>query len=151
MRHFGPVPGIAPGTLFDSRAALSVARIHRPRIAGISGSALDGADSIVISGGYEDDRDEGDTLIYTGHGGNDRITRRQIADQELRYSNAALVKSCQQRLPVRVTRGASVRSRFSPPFGYRYDGIYNIEEYWSETGKSGYLVWRFLLARAEDA
>jgi hypothetical protein len=33
-----------------------------------------GAESIVVSGGYEDDEDHGDTIIYTGHGGNDPQT-----------------------------------------------------------------------------
>ena len=36
---------------------------------GISGTAKDGADSIVLSGGYEDDVDYGDEIVYTGHGG----------------------------------------------------------------------------------
>jgi putative restriction endonuclease len=39
---------------------------------GIHGTAKEGADSIVVSGGYVDDRDMGDVIIYTGEGGNDR-------------------------------------------------------------------------------
>lgn len=36
--------------------------MHRKTVAGISGSGEAGAYSVVISGGYDDDDDEGDTL-----------------------------------------------------------------------------------------
>ena len=41
------------GIRFDSRAALSDAGLHKSLVAGISGSEREGADSIVLSGGYE--------------------------------------------------------------------------------------------------
>ena len=69
-RRFGDV-GVAVGTLFSDRKALAAAGVHRPLQAGISGSGHDGADSVVVSGGYEDDVDDGDVLVYTGHGGHD--------------------------------------------------------------------------------
>jgi putative restriction endonuclease len=34
----------------------------------------------VLSGGYVDDNDEGDVIIYTGQGGRDPATGRQIKD-----------------------------------------------------------------------
>jgi len=67
------------GTIFKDRQALSEAMVHRPTRAGISGSGAEGADSIVVSGGYEDEVDRGDEVIYTGHGGNDPRTGKQIA------------------------------------------------------------------------
>ena len=70
-RVFGDIPTFPPGSIFSSRKELSFAGIHPPLQAGISGSGKDGADSIVISGGYEDDHDYGDMIIYTGHGGQD--------------------------------------------------------------------------------
>jgi putative restriction endonuclease len=118
-------------------------------MAGISGTAADGVDSIVISGGYEDDRDEGAVVIYTGHGGNDPATGKQIADQELHRGNAGLAKNCDESLPVRVIRGAKLRSPYSPKYGYRYDGLYYVEKYWQEKGRSGYQVWRFRLVRED--
>lgn len=54
---FGHIPGYPVGSLFESRTELSEAGLHRHRQAGISGSASEGADSIVLSGGYEDDED----------------------------------------------------------------------------------------------
>ena len=29
----------------------------------------------------------------------------------------------------------------------RYDGIYKVKKYWPQKGKSGHIVWRYLLAR----
>jgi hypothetical protein len=54
-RLFGHIDGYPEGTIFDSREALSMAGVHWPMMAGISGTAEEGADSIVLSGGYEDD------------------------------------------------------------------------------------------------
>src|SRR5665648_278714 len=81
---------------------LSRAGGHRPTQAGIAGSQKAGADSIVVSGGYEDDQDLGDLIIYTGHGGQDRDTGRQAGDQQLTHANLALARSCDEGLPVRV-------------------------------------------------
>ena len=65
---FGHIPGYPVGSRFENRAALAEAGVHRHRQAGISGSATKGADSIVLSGGYEDDQDLGNLIIYTGYG-----------------------------------------------------------------------------------
>src|SRR4051812_43019893 len=92
-RIFGDVPGIAEGATFADRRTLADARVHRPLQAGIAGAQDEGAESIVLSGGYEDDRDDGDVILYTGHGGRDATTGRQVADQELRLGNLALARS----------------------------------------------------------
>src|SRR6266568_459950 len=92
-RVFDEIAGFPIGTKFPDRRALHDSGIHRPLQAGISGSGREGADSIVVSGGYEDDRDFGDVIVYTGHGGNDPETGKQIADQELTVGNLALAKS----------------------------------------------------------
>jgi len=75
------------------------------------------ADSIVLSGGYEDDQDLGDTIIYTGEGGRDSKTKKQVADQKFTRGNLALAVSHLRGLPVRVTSGARHRSPYSPSFG----------------------------------
>jgi len=38
----------------------------------------------------------------------------------------------------------------SPEAGYRYDGLYTVEDYWRERGRSGFLLWRFRLLRLPD-
>ena len=65
-RVFGEIPDYPPGAAFDSRQSLSDAGVHKPTMAGISGGQDEGADSIVLSGGYEDDSDLGREIVYTG-------------------------------------------------------------------------------------
>lgn len=115
---------------------------------GISGMKAEGADSIVVSGGYEDDEDLGDVLVYTGAGGNDPTTGKQIADQSIdQPGNAGLVTSQLEGLPVRVIRGSKGDANYSPATGLRYDGLYCVEDHWSEIGKSKFRIWRFRLVR----
>jgi putative restriction endonuclease len=147
---FGEVPGNPVGTTFESRAALGQAWVHRPPMGGISGNGREGADSIVVSGGYIDDEDYGDELIYTGHGGNDPATKKQIADQELADAgNAGLARSQLDGLPVRVIRGAGGDPAFSPSFGFRYDGLFRVTNHWSKTGRDGYRFWQFHLVQLD--
>lgn len=147
-RRFGAVSGVSPSAVFSDRKALAESRVHRPRQAGISGSEGGGADSIVVSGGYEDDEDYGDVIIYTGHGGQENGV--QIADQDWSRGNLALVKSEIEGLPIRVVRGAGGDPSFSPASGYRYDGLYYVERSWQEPGRSGYRVCRFRLRRLKE-
>lgn len=49
-------------TFMICRAECAAKGIHRARVAGISGSATEGAQSICVSSAYEDDKDNGDTL-----------------------------------------------------------------------------------------
>jgi putative restriction endonuclease len=92
-----------------------------------------------VSGGHEDDEDHGDEIVYTGHGGKDQKAGKQVHDQKLTVGNLALARSHLEGLPVRVIRGAELDSPYAPPQGYRYDGLYAVEEHWSELGRSGFL------------
>ncbi|KAG7170928.1 E3 ubiquitin-protein ligase UHRF1-like [Homarus americanus] len=167
QNHFGPVPGVEVGTLWKFRLQVSEAGIHRPHVAGIHGREHEGAYSIVLSGGYEDDEDNGDSFTYTGSGGRDlsgnKRTAEQSCDQQLTRMNRALALNCNTPVnkngaeatdwkggkPVRVVRNAKGRkhSKYAPEEGNRYDGIYKIVKYWQDTGKSGFKVWRYLLRR----
>ncbi len=149
MRIFGEIDGIPEGSEFENRYFLSQYGVHRPLQAGISGSQVEGADSIVLSGGYEDDEDHGDTIIYTGHGGRNQVTGVQVANQTLTRQNLALALNCQLGLPIRVIRGYNHLSGFSPQTGYRYDGLYRVEHYWREPGQSGFDIWRFRLVKID--
>ena len=142
---FCHIDGFPPGSLFSSRMELLQAGVHRHSQAGIAGSQHVGADSIVLSGGYEDDKDDGDTIIYTGYGGRDPNTRQQVADQQLIRWNLALARSMQEGLPVRVIRGVNLDSPHAPQEGYRYDGLYRVVDFWQERGESGFLVWLYKL------
>nr|QVX32599.1 UHRF1/2 [Platynereis dumerilii] len=166
--HFGPIPGVEVGTMWKFRVQASEAGVHRPHVAGIAGRSEEGAYSIVLSGGYEDDVDEGDHFMYTGSGGRDlsgnKRTADQSCDQTLTRYNMALARNCHAKLnpkdgataedwkkgkPVRVVRNCKGRkhSEYAPEEGNRYDGIYKLLKYYPEKGKSGFIVWRYEFQR----
>eukprot|EP00058_Branchiostoma_floridae_P015066 XP_002600554.1 hypothetical protein BRAFLDRAFT_205176 [Branchiostoma floridae] len=167
--HFGPIPGVPVGTMWKFRVQASEAGVHRPHVSGIHGRETEGAYSIVLSGGYEDDKDDGEEFLYTGSGGRDlsgnKRTAEQSCDQKLTKMNLALARNCaaaldtkkgadskerwQEGKPVRVLRNCKGRkhSTYAPEEGNRYDGIYKIVKYWPAKGKSGFLVWRYKLRR----
>lgn len=73
--HFGPIipendpernTGILVGECWDSRMECRQWGIHYPHVSGIAGQSNYGAQSVVISGGYEDDEDHGEWFLYTG-------------------------------------------------------------------------------------
>ncbi|XP_014836021.1 PREDICTED: E3 ubiquitin-protein ligase UHRF1 [Poecilia mexicana] len=169
--HHGPIPGVPVGSLWKFRVQVSEAGVHRPHVAGIHGRSNDGAYSLVLAGGYEDDVDDGNEFTYTGSGGRDlsgnKRTAEQSCDQTLTHMNRALALNCnvpvnekngaesknwKQGKPVRVVRSCKGRkhSKFCPEEGNRYDGIYKVAKYWPDKGKSGFLVWRYLLKRDDD-
>jgi len=166
--HFGPIPGVEVGTIWAFRVQVSEAGVHRPPVGGIHGRDNQGAFSIVLSGGYEDDVDNGDEFLYTGSGGRDlsgnKRTALQSCDQTLTRYNRALALNCNANLdnkkgstsvdwkkgkPVRVVRNYKLKkhSKYAPQLGNRYDGIYKVVKYYPETGISGFTVWRFVLRR----
>jgi len=67
---YGKIPGIEVGREWETRMACSYDLIHRPTVAGIH-PGPDGAYSVALSGGYEDDVDFGESFTYTGEGGRD--------------------------------------------------------------------------------
>ncbi|GAA4968862.1 YDG/SRA domain-containing protein [Kineococcus glutinatus] len=149
-KHFGHVPGVQVGSAFATRRALHDAGVHPPIQAGIHGTAAEGADSIVVNGGYPTDEDQGTVILYTGHGGLDQDKRVQVADQTLSDAgNAGLVRSELDGLPVRVTRGFRGDSAYSPKSGYRYDGLYRVDEHYPATA-NGYRVWMFKLTELDN-
>ena len=78
---------------------VSESGVHREHVAGIHGRASEGAYSIVLSGGYKDDVDEGEEFTYSGSGGKDlsgnkRTAKQQATDQNLTARNKALAMNC---------------------------------------------------------
>lgn len=143
---FGEIEGIDEGHWFSGRKEMMHGSFHRNWAAGIDGNRDSGTAAIVLSGGYEDDEDNGDQIIYTGAGGNDPRTGKQIENQSWENrGNAGLLVSMDQGFPVRVIRGHQHKSEFSPKEGYRYAGLYSVIDAWEETGKSGFKICRFRL------
>ncbi|WP_274559048.1 YDG/SRA domain-containing protein [Streptomyces spiramyceticus] len=152
---FGHVGEVLPGTRFDYRQEVKVAKLHKEERAGISwgrdGDDERAADAIVLSKGYEDDVDQWFDILYTGAGGRDENTGRQVADQDWdNYGNAGLRRSRIKGYPIRVIRGLGGDEDYSPVSGYRYDGLYEILEECEEVGVSGFRICRFKLRRLVD-
>jgi len=137
------------GSRFGSRAELSKSGVHRPRVAGISGSGREGADSVVLAGGYEDGEDFGELIFYTGRRGRAPETQKQIGHQPLTRGNLALAQRRLHRLPILVVRGAVSRAAYVPDVGYRYDGLYAFKDYSRGIGRAGFFISRVRLVRIE--
>ena len=148
---FGDINGVSEGKWFKDRREMMPTSFHRIWARGIDGNRTTGASAIVLSGGYEDDEDLGDELIYTGAGGNDSNSKQQIEDQSWEHNdNAALLKSWDDGLPIRVIRGYKHKSPLSPKTGYTYAGLYGIVDTWKQSGKSGYKICRFKLQKLNN-
>lgn len=151
---FGHVD-VEPGTCFESRSEVRANGLHKANQDGISWG-LDSAnkraaDAIVLSNGYEDDRDSWNEVIYTGAGGRDVNTGRQVEDQTWENSaNASLRRSRERGYNVRVIRGGGNENTYSPVSGYRYDGLYRVLSDWTERGESGFQICCFKLQRLHD-
>ncbi|KAG8831563.1 hypothetical protein FRC18_006313 [Serendipita sp. 400] len=162
-KQFGHIPGVPVGTCWEFRTQCSKDAVHAPVVAGISGNAIDGAYSVALSGGYDDDVDLGYVFTYTGAGGRDLKgtkdapknlrTGPQVKDQSFDHPpNRALQLSCETRKPVRVIRGYKLPSIYAPESGYRYDGLYVVERAWMEPGlnENGYKVVKYAFKRLPD-
>ncbi|KAM7480219.1 hypothetical protein LguiA_028432 [Lonicera macranthoides] len=163
--HFGPIlaendperkQGVLVGECWELRMECRQWGIHYPPVAGIAGQSEYGAQSVVLSGGYEDDEDHGEWFLYTGSGGRDlsgnkRTNKAQSFDQKFESYNEALRVSCNKGYPVRVVRShKEKRSAYAPEKGLRYDGIYRIEKCWRKVGKQGFKVCRYLFVRCDN-
>lgn len=145
---YGEVDGVFPGTVFKSKQALADAGVHSQVFGGMAGGQ-DGTESIVLNEGYVDDEDRGETIIYTGHGGQDD-RGHQVRDQVWHRANEGMRANQRYGIPVRVIRGPKLVSPYAPPSGYRYDGLYRVERCWQERSKHGPLICRFELTEITE-
>ncbi|KAE8728917.1 Histone-lysine N-methyltransferase, H3 lysine-9 specific SUVH1 [Hibiscus syriacus] len=152
-KRIGVVPGVEIGDIFFFRMEMCLIGLHAPIMAGIDYMGLKVSQgeepvavSIVSSGGYEDNSEDGDVLVYSGQGGNVNNKGMEITDQKLERGNLALEKSLHRGNEVRVIRGVK---DISNPTGkiYVYDGLYKIQDSWVDKGKSGCNVFKYKLVR----
>ncbi|KAL2465884.1 Histone-lysine N-methyltransferase [Abeliophyllum distichum] len=151
-KRIGHVPGVEVGDIFFFRMELCIVGLHTPSMAGIDYMNVKitvdeepVAVSIVSSGGYDDQGDDGDILIYSGQGG---VQRRdgQMFDQKLERGNLALEKSLHRANEVRVIRGIKDIAGSTGKI-YVYDGLFKIQESWAEKNNSGCNVFKYKLVR----
>ncbi|XP_031280467.1 histone-lysine N-methyltransferase, H3 lysine-9 specific SUVH1-like [Pistacia vera] len=155
-KRVGVVPGVEVGDIFYFRMEMNLVGLHFPCMAGIDYMGLKinreeepVAVSIVSSGGYEDNVEDGDgyVLIYSGQGGNIFRKDKEIMDQKLERGNLALEKSFHRGNEIRVIRGIKDLATLNGKV-YVYDGLYKIQESWVEKGKSGCNVFKYKLVRS---
>lgn len=109
--------GVQPPTAFELRAELAVTGVHKELMRGISveyvfqspilltsfcSSESGVAESIVFSGYYAANEDNGDNFVYSGEGG--LRNGVQVADQEWTKGNLGLRQACESKTPIRVVR-----------------------------------------------
>jgi putative restriction endonuclease len=146
----GVIDGINVGSIWSLKSQMRECGIHRNQRGGIAGKGKEGAESVALTGGYIDDEDYGDEIIYTGSGGKLEGSKVHTFDQQFTRYNLSLVTSCNNGTPIRLIRGSNHDSIYSPKAGYRYDGLFKVEDYWTELGRDGFKICRFRLTKTLD-
>ncbi|GMH38705.1 hypothetical protein BSKO_06589 [Bryopsis sp. KO-2023] len=149
VKVMGHVPGILIGDTFRCRSQMMLTGLHTQPLGGIDTTKIGKGrglksfvTSIVVAGGYQDDEDYGDRLVYTGSGGNKGLgDKTQYKDQELTRGNLALLHNAQHCVPVRVIRTYK-KMDYSV-----YDGLYDVDHMTKEKGVEGFIVYRYHLTR----
>lgn len=139
--------GLTPGDWFPKMIVARFNGAHSGGLRGISGDPDRGAFSIVVSGQYEEDLDEGEVLYYSGEAADKNENPHELIR---RATNDSLVESYGNRQPVRVLRSASKGERerhYAPACGVRYDGLYTVIAVQERHNAKGGLYQRFKLRR----
>ncbi|KAH9616640.1 hypothetical protein KSS87_016466 [Heliosperma pusillum] len=156
-KRLGAVPGVEIGDIFYFRMEMCVLGLHAPSMGGIDYMIVKSesdeeplAVSIVSSGGYDDNADDQDVLIYTGQGGGNYNGKGkqtgEASDQKLERGNLALERSARRQNHIRVIRG--IRDLVNPAIKiYVYDGLYSIQDSWIDKAKSGVSTFKYKLIR----
>jgi putative restriction endonuclease len=139
---YGAIPGVPINSHFTNRRSLYDAGVHRDIRRGICGGGFPGrgAESIVLSGGYEDDLDLGDLVYYTGIGKRDR-DGVLTGDQEFSGLNRSLASNVDSGQPVRLIRAEGKSLSFA--------GLFLVEDAFLRLGRSGFMICQYRL-RAFD-
>ncbi|KAK6442340.1 hypothetical protein LTR95_001416 [Oleoguttula sp. CCFEE 5521] len=113
------------GQWWPSQLCSVVAGAHGASIAGITGDLVDGAYSVVMSGGLDPSGvpypniDHGDTVQYCG-------TDATKNDGQPSAETRQMIKNSNNGQPVRLIRSSKLGGEHAPEKGYRYDGLYSV-------------------------
>lgn len=135
---YGSIHGVPVGAWFRNRTELYAARVHRDIQRGICGGTdrKQGAESVVLSGGYEDDLDFGQIVYFTGIGRRDK-QNRLVAHQDFTNLNQSLALNVDTGQPIRLSRRVQGQ--------YEYAGLYAVEDAFLGTGAAGFLICQYRL------
>lgn len=153
VKRIGHVPGIEVGDLFFFRIEMLLVGLQAQSVSGIDYMTVRFGDeedpvavAVVSAGGYENDDEDVDVLIYSGQGGSGKNDKKQTDDQKLERGNLALEKSLHRGIDIRVIRTAKDTGNPGNKI-YVYDGLYKIDKSWVEKAKSGFNVFKYRLVR----
>ncbi|KAG6494274.1 histone-lysine N-methyltransferase, H3 lysine-9 specific SUVH1-like [Zingiber officinale] len=151
-KRIGSIPGVEVGDIFYFRFEMNLIGLHSLSMAGIDYLTTSFGDKdepiaicVVSSGGYENEEDDIDVLIYSGQGGSGKNDKKPD-NQKLERGNLALDRSFHRKNQIRVVRSAK---DINCPTGkiYIYDGLYMIESSWTEKNKAGFNMFKYKLLR----
>ncbi|OQO01882.1 hypothetical protein B0A48_12355 [Cryoendolithus antarcticus] len=113
------------GQWWPTQLCTVVAGAHGASIAGITGDAVNGAYSVVMSGGLDPSGvpypniDNGDTVQYCG-------TDAMKNDGQPSGETRQMIINSHNGQPVRLIRSSKLGGEHAPEKGYRYDGLYSV-------------------------
>ncbi|MBA0588245.1 hypothetical protein Gorai_001357 [Gossypium raimondii] len=106
--HFGPITaendpdrnqGVLVGECWEDRLECRQWGAHLPHVAGIAGQSNYGAQSVALSGGYEDDEDHGEWFLYTGRSHKEK--RSSYAPEKgVRYDGVYRIEKCWRKVGI---------------------------------------------------
>ncbi|KAF7504038.1 hypothetical protein GJ744_002867 [Endocarpon pusillum] len=139
--------GINMGQFFPRQMAALAQGAHGSSQAGISGTAEDGAYSVIVTGRYNSlEKDGLEKFEYCATGSTENTFKDSLIEN---LGLKTMRRSLTTKKPVRVLRGENNEFRYAPKVGLRYDGLYTVvKEEQRVNGKGGvYAV--FVLERME--
>ncbi|KAJ0979031.1 hypothetical protein J5N97_014505 [Dioscorea zingiberensis] len=152
VKRIGHVPGIEVGDLFYFRIEMCLVGLHAQSVSGIDYMTARFGDeddpvavAVVSAGGYENDDEDADVLIYTGQGGSGKNDKNKLMTRNLKGATLLLREVC----IVAMRLGNPTAKDVSSPGSkiYIYDGLYKINKSWVEKAKSGFNVFKYKLVR----
>uniref|UniRef100_A0AAQ4RXE9 E3 ubiquitin-protein ligase UHRF n=1 Tax=Gasterosteus aculeatus aculeatus TaxID=481459 RepID=A0AAQ4RXE9_GASAC len=145
--HYGPIPGVPVGSMWKFRVQVSESGVHRPHVAGIHGRSNDGAYSLVLAGGYEDDVFESVILFNFRMMVMNSLTL--ALGDEICLETRGLLSNRPSTPHVMMNNAVAFGHHVLLRFALSC-GLLQVVKYWPAKGKSGFLVWRYLLRRDDD-
>ncbi|KAG0446701.1 hypothetical protein HPP92_028717 [Vanilla planifolia] len=149
-KSVGAVPDIEVGDIFYFTAEMSLVGLHLPFVGGIDYKILpleyeeSIAVRVVAYGGYQNEDNDVNVLIYSGQGCPRKKKTNEMMDQKLEKGNLALERSLH-----RLNVGRVIRTQWdlSCPSGklYIYDGL--ITQSWLDKRSSGANVFKYKLLK----
>lgn len=140
--------GIPMGQFFPRQMAALAQGAHGSSQAGISGTAEDGAYSVIVTGRYNGlEKDGLEKFEYCATGSMENTFKDSLIEsQGLKTMRTSLMT----KKPVRVLRGQNDEFRYAPKVGLRYDGLYTVAKEEQRVNGKGGVYAVFVLERVEE-